>query len=147
MKTKFGRFVNKGFVFELWRDLLTWTAVMSAWDSFIDKTVHSWLRCNLKASSVTAQLTRLHTGSRETSFLARQVSLSEQARIYTVTPSYTLTWLQYSTTACIFVITACTMYFSYMNLLLLSMDLLLACFHGSPVLLACFCGSAACMFS
>ena len=49
MKSKFGRIAIKGFDFELWRDLLAWTAVASVRASFRDNTVHSWLHCNLKA--------------------------------------------------------------------------------------------------
>ena len=44
MKTKFGRFSIKGFVFELWRDLHTQTAVASALTLFVDKTVYSVTR-------------------------------------------------------------------------------------------------------
>ena len=32
---KFGRIAIKGFVFELWRDLLAWTAVVSVWTSIV----------------------------------------------------------------------------------------------------------------
>ena len=43
MKTKFGRIAIKGFVLELWRDLLAWTVVACVRASFRDNTVHSWL--------------------------------------------------------------------------------------------------------
>ena len=43
MKNKLGRIAIKGFVFELWRDLLAWTAVARVRASFRDDTVHSWI--------------------------------------------------------------------------------------------------------